>query len=353
MSKSESGKFKIITKPNFAKFVNALIKGAKYRVVGVKEKDAGYKKYAFDDLENASELRLDYDLTVLPPKKYFYPPKESYLKFNLGGPAAPTPILETKPVAIIGAHPYDIRAIELMDKVFSETFPDPNYLSRKENSAIIGIHCLNPYGKSFAKSMGTTTVERGFDLMLTDLGANYLVEIGTVKGEKLLEKYATVKKAAENDISSKDKAMAKAAGKYKLSIDGGVKAFSSLVEKSYDHSYWAEIAEKCFACSSCTMVCPTCVCFDVREDVGINLKEGTRSRNWDSCLVDDFAKVGTGENFRENKSSRTRHRMLRKGKYMLDRFGIQGCVGCGRCITACLPDIASPVEAYKRLKGEK
>ena len=29
--------------------------------------------FAFDDISQASELRLDYDTTILPPKKYFLP----------------------------------------------------------------------------------------------------------------------------------------------------------------------------------------------------------------------------------------------------------------------------------------
>jgi sulfite reductase subunit B len=41
--------------------------------------------------------------------------------------------------------------------------------------------------------------------------------------------------------------------------------------------------------------------------------------------------------------------MFRKGKYILERYGMVGCVGCGRCATACLAEIASPLEAFNAL----
>lgn len=100
------------------------------------------------------------------------------------------------------------------------------------------------------------------------------------------------------------------------------------------------------------MVCPTCVCFDVVDTNEIDQKTGERFRRWDSCMFDSFAEVATGENFRPTGIERLRHRLHRKGKYMLERWGQLGCVGCGRCIHACLVDIASPVYAWNRLAKE-
>jgi ferredoxin len=84
----------------------------------------------------------------------------------------------------------------------------------------------------------------------------------------------------------------------------------------------------------------------------LNLKEGKRYRQWDSCMLQGFARVATGEDFRPTGPARLRHRLYRKGKYMLERWGELGCVGCGRCVQACLVDIASPVAAYNRLAEE-
>ena len=94
---------------------------------------------------------------------------------------------------------------------------------------------------------------------------------------------------------------------------------------------------------------PPVFCFDVQDEVVLNLKDGERLRQWDGCVLVDFAKVATGENFRHDKASRFRHRIYRKGKYILERYGKVGCVGCGRCATACLAEIASPLEAFNAI----
>ena len=61
---------KIISKEDFNSFVNSLIADDSMQVIGVKAKR---DKFVFAPLESAGELRLDYDVTLLPPKKYFFP----------------------------------------------------------------------------------------------------------------------------------------------------------------------------------------------------------------------------------------------------------------------------------------
>ena len=97
------------------------------------------------------------------------------------------------------------------------------------------------------------------------------------------------------------------------------------------------------------MVCPTCYCFDVLDEVALDLSIGERVRRWDGCMIEEFAKVASGENFREDKTSRYRHRFYKKALYLFRRLDDIACVGCGRCSTGCLPDIADPVDVFNRL----
>jgi ferredoxin len=76
--------------------------------------------------------------------------------------------------------------------------------------------------------------------------------------------------------------------------------------------------------------------------------EGKRQRTWDSCQLDEFARVASGENFREARLARQRHRFMRKGKYIYEKFHRLGCVGCGRCIRTCLVHI-NIIEGFNRL----
>jgi len=192
-------------------------------------------------------------------------------------------------------------------------------------------------------------VESGFDLFFTDLGENYGVEIGSKKGEDIL-RYGDFREAKEDEVTQlkdmKEKAK-KLNGQRVLKVP--VEDLPQLLGKSVDHPLWKENAQKCLSCGSCNLVCPTCYCFDVQDEVDLSLTSGERLRQWDGCLLTDFARVATGENFREDVTLRYKHRFFRKGKYIPERFGMIGCVGCGRCASSCLADIANPVEVYNKL----
>src|SRR3990170_6831401 len=99
---------KIISKQDFSEFVNLLIKDGSWNVVGVKSKGS---KYAFGPLESADELRLDYDITLLPPKKYFFPQRETLFSFDVATGVFTEASTVVKPKVIVGVSPYDLVAL--------------------------------------------------------------------------------------------------------------------------------------------------------------------------------------------------------------------------------------------------
>jgi sulfite reductase subunit B len=341
---------RVISKKDFANFVNSLTKDDSLNVIGVKSKG---NKFAFGQLESASELRLDYDVTLLPPKKYFFPQRETLVKYDVANGFFAKDA-DLKPMVIIGVHPYDLVALLHMDEIFRETKSDPYYFEKRKASIIIGVNIQNMSKWCFAPQMGCATTEYGYDLMLTDLGNRYAINIGSQKGEALLEKYAeNVTDALARDIQLVGQKKREIVGMSKQKLDFETELIPELLSKSYgESSFWEKHAEKCLACGSCVLVCPTCYCFDVRENPDLSLKEGERIRTWDGCLLEDFAKIASGENFRPTRPARYRHRYFKKGKYLFDRFGFVSCVGCGRCSSNCLPDIANPVNLFNDMYNE-
>jgi NAD(P)H-flavin reductase/formate hydrogenlyase subunit 6/NADH:ubiquinone oxidoreductase subunit I len=342
---------RVISKKDFANFVNSLTKDNALNVIGVKSKGS---KFAFGPLESASELRLDYDVTLLPPKKYFFPQRETLVTYDVANGFFAKDPADFKPTVIIGVHPYDIVALLHMDEIFRETKSDPYYFEKRKSSIIIGVNMQNMSKWCFAPQMGCATTEYGYDLMLTDLGNRYAINIGSQKGEALLDKYAkNVTDARARDIQLVGQKKREAVGMSQQKFDFEPELIPELLSKSYgESSFWEKHAEACLACGSCVLVCPTCYCFDVRENPDLSLKEGERIRTWDGCLLEDFAKIGSGENFRPTRPTRYRHRYFKKGKYLFDRFGFVSCVGCGRCSSNCLPDIANPVNLFNDMYRE-
>src|SRR5208283_6154952 len=90
--------------------------------------------------------------------------------------------------------------------------------------------------------------------------------------------------------------------KNEVGIDRNV--LPELFVKGFEAEVWNEIGNRCLACGNCTNVCPTCYCFDVMDVPNLDLKTGRRIRVWDSCQNEPFAKVASGESFREKRSDR-------------------------------------------------
>jgi ferredoxin len=321
-----------------------------YRVVGPVAKG---NQFAFGDIDDPADLRLDYNTSILPPKKYLQPQEERMMTFTRGGKPVVETVIDAPPTVILGVHTCDLHGMKVLDEAFSQGFPDAHYLRRRERTLLVGIECLEPCDEhSFCKSMGTLTVSNGYDLHLTDVGGAYAVDVGTERGASLLNRYGDAHKATESDMQQLNKVLAAKWPRfsYKLEFDAG--ELSPLMTQAYDSPLWDQLAEICLACGQCTLVCPTCFCFNVHDEVELNLQDGERWRRWDSCQLDEFATVAGGESFRDHQSARLRHRFMRKGRYLMEKYGELGCTGCGRCARSCLVDI-SPVDVFNDLHGAR
>ena len=286
-------------------------------------------------------------------KKYLYPPLQNIFtaKRSKNG-WKDVPVVEEFPkYAFIGVRPCEIKAVEILDKIFSQgDYTDPAYCARRKDNFILAVNCTRPGGTCFCSSMGTgPKAEKGFDLALTEMieGNNhfFLVETGSEKGGGILEKIK-VRPAARSEIETAEELMQKSADSMKLSVDNtGLK---ELLPKSIDHPHWDEIASRCLTCGNCTMVCPTCFCTTVEDSTDLQGKEAVRRRIWDSCFTMDYSYIHGGS-VRYSSAARYRQWLMHKFAHWHDQFGRAGCVGCGRCITWCPAgiDITKEVRAFQ------
>ncbi len=325
-------------------WVDALRK--KQAVIGPVEQEG---LFAFEPLAHASELRLDYDVTVLPPKKFLLPPHEVMLTYKGSEYKS---VMETKPFVLFGVHPYDMAAVTQTDNFYLKQHKDAHYAARRDACTIVVLDVERVSANNFAGSMGTAVTKEG-DLLLTRIPGGYLAEAWTKKGEALIKSMGPVKNATKEQLEEREKmweASKKAQRKHQLK--GSPQDLPDLLRRNYDHPVWKEKAALCLSCGACNIVCPTCYCFDVQDEPEWDLQCGTRCRSWDGCQLKDFAVVAGNHNFRKNAVERYRHRFLHKGEYFPEMNGDLSCVGCGRCVTACVPKIANPVEVFNKLWGE-
>ncbi|OGF45560.1 MAG: hypothetical protein A2452_10350 [Candidatus Firestonebacteria bacterium RIFOXYC2_FULL_39_67] len=329
-------KYNLLEKTKVSELVNALKK--KYRVVGPKEKE---NLFVYGDIEEAEELRLEHKPPILSLKKYYLPQEEQLLTFKFKEAKAAQVEVIKENLIIFGAHTCDITGVTCLDHASSIEPRDSNFHKRKKNVLIVGIECSKPCDEhATCITMDTHNPKGGFDLMLTEAGSKYIVQINSTEGENLINEYKFLFK--ESDVKSEESLMQMRQEKEKWPKKLKVKTedLKKTLDGNLKHKEWESVKARCVSCGNCTNVCPTCYCFDVRDDVDLNLDKGTRSRVWDSCQLKEFAEVAGGENFRKDRKTRQQHRLLRKFSYSVEKYNRFFCTGCGRCTRVCMASIS-------------
>lgn len=307
---------------------------ADFKIVALTKKN---EKVMYDYVNAINEIQLNYQPTILPLKKFFFPKDEVLLDYTNFGKINAR--IEAKPTVLFGARPCDLNAIKILNEVFADDHGDPNYLAKKEQSVVIGIDCKEICDKhAFCFKVGTEDAKGGFDIMLYELCDNYLIKTANKKGEAFVEKYFITEDASESEFAEfKNLKLTGFKNEKKFT---NLENFPEIFDKNRNHPIWDQEGARCLSCGSCIMVCPTCYCFDVKDEMEMNMHKGCRTRNWDACMLSAFATVATGENFRHNATARLHHRINRKFNYLMKKHKMAVCVGCGRCVRACLVDIS-------------
>ncbi len=255
--------------------------------------------------------------------------------------------------AFLGVRACELAAIDIQDRVFLQgEYIDPHYQKRRSNIFTIAVNCTRPGGACFCSSMNTgPKAKQGFDLSLTEVYRKsqhyFVLESGSKKGEALLAAL-NAPAAEETQIAEADRALEKSAEK--MGKEMPVEGLKEVLERHFEHPYWEEIAKRCLNCANCTMVCPTCFCTTVEDVTDLTGDVASRVRRWDSCFTVDFSYIHGGS-IRASGMSRYRQWMTHKLARWQDQFDVNGCVGCGRCITWCPVgiDITEEAAAFRKI----
>ena len=305
--------------------------------------------FALKEVEDYRRLDFTALRTKIPFKKLLFPPKFPMFSFEEK---------EVKPMlddlsrqVIFGLHPCDIHGLMILDKFFTMHYPDPYYLERRRRTAVIGLSCL-PDEKCFCKTTNTHYAEGGFDLALTDLEDFFIIWVGSSLGDDMIRECPGLleEKVGHDDLEKYVRWRKHREATFKSQMD--FTGMPSIMELRWDDPFWDELGEKCLSCGACTIVCPTCPCFTVIDELDLNGTDGRRMRRWDSCMFQQYSMVADGHNFRESRAARLRLRFTHKLQAFVGKFGEPACVGCGRCIDTCPVGIDIKTVGM-RLKGEE
>jgi sulfhydrogenase subunit beta (sulfur reductase) len=304
--------------------------------------DEGGKRYSLDTTEK----------TRMSPKFIIYPQYEKMLDFkyrkdpekldevNIDIDAA----TEAGKTVIFGIKPCDVEAVKRMDKVFTEGIvKDPYYTSKRQGSLLISIGCEVAFEDCFCTMVGGKPFNfENADIGLMETEDGYAVMHLSEKGSKAVQEFERFFDKAQDD-GSYEKQMQKKQEDTSSRISSlweGIKAedIPVLMDSAFNISSWKKVSEKCISCGACTFVCPTCYCFDIRDEQESHT--GERYRCWDFCTNYLYTLEASGHNPRSDINKRYKNKVNCKYNYNFKRHdGLLYCVGCGRCVDVCPADM--------------
>ncbi len=297
-------------------------------------KSAGKTNFAFWK----EDVRVDLDTlkTVKSPKDAFFPQCETLYTCQTtdGKLSLKAPQHQDAPFVVFGIKACDVQAVEVLDRVFLSAPVDSYYAARREHGILVSLACSRPDVSCFCGTFGIDCTAPKGDVATWNAGEYLYWLPQTQKGEALTAMVADLLEETDGqEVECQKKATREICKKLPLkdlSLEGwGAEAAA----KRFDSPLWEALYKPCLACGTCTFVCPTCQCYDIKDyDTGNGVQ---RYRCWDSCMYSDFTMMAHGNN-RTSQMQRFRQRFLHKLAYFpANNDGAFSCVGCGRCVDKC------------------
>jgi ferredoxin len=308
---------------------------ADYRVLVPYSK--GERLY-FDDFDPKKEdlIELGGIRQSQPLKSFLNHSREKVFDGATGG---------ARPLVIAGVKACDLSSLKLQDYVFlGGDCEDPFYAENRKKALLIACDCTYAKEGCFCMAMdGAPYPRKDFDIALSAIDNYFLVEIGSEKGQNMINSFKMffkapsyhspgIRKANRDRVSKQVQGFIDKRGTPEASLLRGA------VRKNYNATeFWRDITATCVECGCCNLVCPTCHCFLLFDEK--DQRGQKRFKAWDACLYNTFAKVAGGHNPRRHLYERMRNRFDKKFDFFPQVLNYSACTGCGRCIEGCPGDI--------------
>ena len=289
--------------------------------------------------------------TVRSPKDFFFPQTENLMEFKTSGKNIE--IIDTRSeqedFVVFGVRACDVKSFDILDRVFLSDPVDSYYAARRDHGVIVSVACTRPSETCFCGTFGIDAASPEGDVTVWRTDSEVYWQPNTEKGVALIDKLGDLLTDCDDAAVEEQKAkIAAVMNRLPLRDLTTEKFGAGKTQQFFGDPAWDSLSEACLGCGTCTFVCPTCQCYDIKD---FNTGSGViRFRCWDSCMYSEFTRMAHGNN-RVSQKERFRQRFMHKLVYYPENNGgLFSCVGCGRCLSRC-PSSMNIVKVMKRLGG--
>jgi sulfhydrogenase subunit beta (sulfur reductase) len=307
----------------------------------------------FGTVSSPDQILWEFENPLPPPKQFLLPQTDPLVRIRRDGGRILTESLDdAQRLVLFNIRSCDVKGLRFLEAMHERDLPDESVLRRMRNTTLVSLACTRPCPQGFCVCCDAGPfLNHGYDLQLTPLEDRMLVEVGSDKGRVLVDGAPRFRPATPGELQERQALEAtarKAFGDQTCHFGSAMRRISTgRVAKPL----WAKLGDWCLECGGCTLICPTCYCFSMKDRPS---DDGwLRCRMWDSCQYSAFTLEASGHNPRQDKGDRVRRRFFHKvSAQYYQRDGDVGCVGCGRCIKVCLGTTDMPAVVAAIRKGE-
>lgn len=306
-----------------------------------------FGKYDYRKVTRLSECDPDSPIaTTMSVKPLFFPRSAKIMKYT--ATSSGTEITETQddplasPRVILGVKHCDARGLQVLEKVYQWDYKDDDFRRRRENSVIISTRCDKAGTHCFCTSLDYDVENLdAFDVLIVN-GTDGMIYVTarSEKGETFLKETATgsLQLAMEGNAAADEMKKQYTVFEQSFRLKGDYRKIHEGLKTNFASEAWEEASRNCISCNTCAFICPTCHCFKVSDE---KIRDtGVRYKSYDSCNNVYFTLMAGGHNPRNVKYRRWRQRGSHKFVYYKERFGVNLCVGCGKCTISCPVNIS-------------
>ena len=311
-----------MTSAELRKFINFLIEKGYIVWAPVKKNNI----VDYEEVNKADNFQMIQEAPFYSFKRLLIPREETLFEYKDNELKE---VNNFKDQVILGINPVDLKALVLLNYIFEK---DPWYQGRMKKTLIIGQSLIpkEPEHNIFHYKYKEDILEHlQFDIFIEAqkgvFNTKYFFYTGSEKGQRILDEYGyneyeNIQFAGAIKEEGQDKNMIK---------------YRDSLKNNYKKELWEkDLGAKCIECGKCTTVCPTCFCFDIKDQPGLK-SGGKRRRARSSCFYSDFSEISGNHKFLNSTAEKIYFWYYHKFVAIPDQLQIPGCVGCGRCAKVC------------------